>query len=624
MSAAACLRSLFLLLIAYLSLGAVNAHACTATAQDVFLVGNTTTDAACNYNTIQAAINAATCPAGTRIYLTSEVAYTAQHLAISNKNVSLIGRKSGTTCGALTIACGLMFPCPTAPLETISGSGHSGDSVITIRGASNVTIQYLTVSDGHDSSSGSGGGIDYDGTGSLTLDTSTVSNNVAGYGGGINVKATGGPAELHINQRTLILSNTANTSGGGIRIEGDTKMTMNAPFTWVALNEATSGYGGGVEVLNNATANIGSPGYVNAAVIYDNTAKYGGGIAVTADAYLYLYTTDPLHPVGIDNNTALNTGGGIYISPRSPSGSDICADNFRITNNIAQEGSGLYADVDSNGDGAQISLNSNSLGCEDRLATRGSVACDASQQCSIVHGNYAMDVGNGNAPTNGAALLLQSGNILYATKLDVRDNHGGYALRELGNTIEPVFYTTVALSNCLFAENSVSHELILSSDGNAHLNLFNCTFAHDSIGASRVIAANDVLALNDSIIDEGTTAALVFSGSASNLSNQYNIAGNTTGLAPGPTNIQTTPTYVDPTHGDYRLFYGLQGGTLVRSAGIDYAPPLGGIDIRELPRDQTISATPLFGKRDIGAYEMQGVADRIFIDTFGDQVLLAH
>jgi len=253
-------------------LTSVNAHACSATAQDVFLVGNTASDAACNYSTVQAAINAATCPAGTRIYLTSEVSYTAQHLAISNKNVSLIGRASGTACGALSVACGQMFPCPTAPLETISGSGHSGDSVITIRGASNVTIQYLTVSDGQDSSSGSGGGIDYDGTGTLTLDTSTISNNTAGYGGGINVKSSGGAAALQINKRTLIIGNTASTSGGGIRLEGGaTTMTMDAPYTWVALNQATSGYGGGVEILNNAIANIGSPGYVNAAVIYDNT-----------------------------------------------------------------------------------------------------------------------------------------------------------------------------------------------------------------------------------------------------------------------------------------------------------------------------------------------------------------
>jgi hypothetical protein len=32
----------------------------------------------------------------------------------------------------------------------------------------------------------------------------------------------------------------------------------------------------------------------------------------------------------------------------------------------------------------------------------------------------------------------------------------------------------------------------------------------------------------------------------------------------------------------------------------------------------------MYGDRDLGAYEMQGVGDRIFVDTFGDNVLLVH
>lgn len=32
----------------------------------------------------------------------------------------------------------------------------------------------------------------------------------------------------------------------------------------------------------------------------------------------------------------------------------------------------------------------------------------------------------------------------------------------------------------------------------------------------------------------------------------------------------------------------------------------------------------MYGVRDIDAYEMQGVSDRIFIDTFGDSVLLVN
>ncbi|QBB72079.1 hypothetical protein ELE36_17845 [Pseudolysobacter antarcticus] len=351
-------RASFLLLLCSLVFATINAHACSATAQDVLFVGNTTSDSACNYNTIQGAINAATCPVGTKIFVTSELTYTAQHLSISNKNITLIGSAPTAHCNSLSLVCGILFPCPTNPLETISGSGHSGDSVITIRGASNVTLQYLTISDGHDSDSGSGGGIDYDGTGSLTVDTSTVTNNTAGYGGGINVKGTGGPAELHINHRTLITDNTAKTSGGGIRVEGKAYLFMLADYTWVYNNTALAGYGGGVEIIGPAAGYIGSPGYAGIPVIYENQAKHGGGISVNAgstgslqDATLDLFSTDPQLPVRVSNNTASATGGGIYVQPYVSSAVEndrgfalVCATNFRIDNNIAKEGSAIYSD----------------------------------------------------------------------------------------------------------------------------------------------------------------------------------------------------------------------------------------------------------------------------------------
>jgi hypothetical protein len=56
-----------------------------------------------------------------------------------------------------------------------------------------------------------------------------------------------------------------------------------------------------------------------------------------------------------------------------------------------------------------------------------------------------------------------------------------------------------------------------------------------------------------------------------------------------------------------------------------YAPPVDGDDrdIRGLLRDQAIY-NPMYGDRDLGAYEMQGVSDRIFIDTFGDSALLVN
>jgi hypothetical protein len=216
-----------------------------------------------------------------------------------------------------------------------------------------------------------------------------------------------------------------------------------------------------------------------------------------------------------------------------------------------------------------------------------------------------------------------------ARNLDVRGNTGGYALRELGNTTFPTNYTDVHLINCLFADNTASAELILASgSGPSHLNLENCTFAHDTIGGSRVVAANDLLAFNDNLIDEGSQIdAVSFTGNASNLTAKYNIATDVTGLSLNMFNKEGRPTFIDVAHGDYRLFQGVLDGQLTTSLGIDYAPAVAGndLDIRGQLRDQTV-ASPFYGPRDAGAYEMQGldISDRIFIATFGDSILFVY
>ena len=568
----------------------------------------------CTYPSIQAAINAAA--SGDTISVADAGSAYSEKLTVTDKSLTI------SSCPCYNPLCLYDTTHNTLTNVTLSGAGGANAPVlkiVTTNANSPITVNLdrLTIQDGH-SGSTDGGGISFSGVGALNLTRTNVTSNTANYGAGINFRANGGDATLTINHDTLITYNTAAQSGGGIRIEGDgATLNANDKSTWIAFNEATGGLGGGIEVINSAVANIGSPGYLAGGVIYENTAKHGGGIA-SSGGRMYLYTTDPLHPVTIDNNTATSTGGGMYgIDSRA------CMKDFRITNNIAQEGTGIYSDVDGNGYGADFRINPAQGNCP--LLEPLGVACDASQTCNVVQSNVARAVLNGNQATDGAAILLQSGSYFPADRFAVRDNVGGYALRALGNTIEPAFFTDVNLSNCLFAGNTVNHELLLTSDGNAHTQVRNCTLAHDVIGGARVIAADDTMTLDYNIIDEGNLPALAFSGSASSLENQYNIAGNTTGMVATPYNIQTTPTFVDAAHGDYRLFYGIRNGVRVRSAGLDYAPPVTGDDrdIRGMPRDQAIT-TPLYGERDLGAYEMQGIGDRIFISTFGDDQLLVQ
>lgn len=642
MSATAVSRSAGLLLVISALLGAIDAHAaCSATSQDVFLVGNTATDAACNYSTIQAAIDAATCPAGTRIYITDELTYEAQHLGISGKNISLIGRAPGAKCGTQSAVCGTFFPCPTVPLETISGKNHSGDSVITIRGASNVTLQYLTISDGHDSDSGSGGGVDYDGTGTLTIDTSTITDNQAGYGGGINIKGSNGPAVLQINSHSLIEYNKATTSGGGIRVEGNAQLFMLHDYTVVQENVAAN-FGGGVEIIGPASAYIGSPGSGVQGVIYHNIASYGGGISINGgegdslNANVDFFGTDPQRPVRLQLNEASNSGGAIYLDPYVSSsvtnvraGASMCASNFRIDRNVAKEGAAIYSNEQDNlygATGGSVDVG-RVPGCDD--ANLGAVAC-SSAECNLIDGNLAEDRNAAYAPTTGATILGQDGTSVSLNHVVLRNNEGGYVLRLVGAGLS-------VLDNGLIVDNQITHNLIWdqydSIGYNEPLTIDSSTLAHNQVGG--YIIYDDLgVTVARSIIDEpGSTN---YGGSATPQMS-YVLGDDSSGLSSDPTNRVGAPAFIEPGHGsynypfdyhsDYRLRYSRTSGVVTASPGLDFAPAISGDDrdLRNLGYDQDLPAIPdLYGVRDVGAFEMHPYTDRVFTDSFGDEVMLAY
>ena len=312
----------------------------------------------CQFNDIQSAIDAVS-ECRTVIDVTREHLYTNQHLFIDSKpNVTLQGWGDGVGCAQIRST--LDFPpyeppSDVSPLVSLDGSG-SGGRVLTITGSSNVTLRNLNVLRGATDPSATGGGIDFNGNGSLTLTRSTLSFNSAGYGGGINMYGSGGAANLTLGSDTLVITNTASTSGGGIRLSGTTRMYALQPKTLIGYNHAPNGYGGGLEVLGPARADIGSPGYNGLGVLYGNDAQYGGGMDILtfhgdADAYVRVFTTDPANPVQISGNFASHTGGAVYLRSMVNFGFDVafsflCARDFRIEDNAAQEGAAIYSDAD--------------------------------------------------------------------------------------------------------------------------------------------------------------------------------------------------------------------------------------------------------------------------------------
>jgi len=577
-------------------------------------------DGTCNFSTIQAAVDAAAVSGETRINIAVNQTYTAQAIVINNQNLTLIG--GFPNCSNLLAPSGN---------TTISGAGNGTHSVIAIGGTSNVEIDNLTITDGHLGSGQTGGGIYFSASGTLTITSSTISNNTAEFGAGIEVNFA---TTVTINgPDTFITGNTAQNSGGGIQIEGDTTLYMLNDGIFIGQNTASGGNGGGLRIVGPATAFIGSPG-TGTGVIYDNMAVNGGGIAVEPnhdsadDANLYLFSTDPTRPARISNNAASQSGGGIYVgayaitNPTLLARGNVSACDYRIDGNVAREGSAVYLDSNSNvlGDSAGGQLFGDPNCLLDTTSAAARVTCTLEAGCHLIDGNQTIDINNNNQPTAGAALFGQPGSLVTADRMILRGNTGGYGIRQHGDG------ASVTLTNCLFAENQLSHELLFG-DANAPVSIENCTFANDLIGAVDVINNDIAISLSTSIIDEAGTQTLHFTGDSGRL-HVVNVLTNDNTLTPLGTGVVVgNPLFVDMAHGNYHLVATQLGNTIVASPAIDFAPPVAGDDrdIAGNPHDQDVAAiADRFGVRDLGAYEMQPISDRIFADGFGDPISLVY
>src|ERR1700755_777373 len=104
------------------------ALACNAA---VLRVGPSSSDHACDYNSLGDAFENLADNTTNTIQLSSGT-YPSEHGTIDGRTVTIIG--SYANCSATS-------PTPGAAYSIISGQGHTGDSVITIKGTSHVTLQ---------------------------------------------------------------------------------------------------------------------------------------------------------------------------------------------------------------------------------------------------------------------------------------------------------------------------------------------------------------------------------------------------------------------------------------------------------------------------------------------------
>jgi len=552
-------------------------------------------DGACSFSDLQPAIDAGL--GNDEIHVASTL-LSDQHLVISGKMVLIIGGYAN---------CSEAFPT----LGAATLNGRVGDSVMMIKGDSHVRLKNLAIIGGFMNTSGSqGGGINFIGHGSLVLESVIIEANTASYGGGINVSSDG-YTEVHINTGTVIAVNTALREGGGINIEGDTRLFILEPNTIIEANSALGqegpdagwGYGGGLQINAPARADIGSPGYHGLGVITGNGARYGGGVAVRPGGVFRFFSTDASQPITVSNNTASHTGGGIYVvSSESSAGARICGDVYHIDHNTAANGAAIYADRESGSAGVSglVFLQAEDIGttCGPEDATSfGAVRCPAGTSCNTISDNTATQEG-------GAVVLVQTGGFFQAKRLELRRNTAGRIIQTFDT------YNSF-VANCLIANNVSHNDIIEISHTTEPWGIFGCTVTDNVLDVgSPAISTFGELGIHQSIFwQPNRTLVNNRGGTVSGEGLIVNEDSSVSGLQQ-VTRVDD-PGFISASTGDYHLKAGSPAIDV-----LDASLALVSSDLAGNPRGKSLFGSPF--SYDVGAYERQFIPPMTFpsFETF--------
>jgi hypothetical protein len=286
------------------------------------------------YTTIQAAIDAA---GEDDLIKISQGTYT--ETLIINDNITLQGGWSQECTTRVT----------EDPQFTIVDGGGTG-SVVSISSDSTVTLDGLTVTNGH---AQKGGGVHVSGA-SATLDNMVVTGNVISptgpsfaqwaYGGGVYVyEGTVTLTNCQINYNTSDPSSSDICFGGGLALESEaldpaiaflenTQIMSNSNPSHSDPDGSTL-YGGGLYL--DPQSQVTFEGTDN--LIAYNESRAGGGV--------YMYGDVDLEGVMISDNFASMDGGGIFIASGFEGGR--ISNNYLLRNNADRDGDSIVAsDVD--------------------------------------------------------------------------------------------------------------------------------------------------------------------------------------------------------------------------------------------------------------------------------------
>jgi hypothetical protein len=533
-----------------------------------------------------------------------------QTVRINDKIISILGGFASCAAGATQTG-----------ISTFDAKGKvSNDPLIAITGRSFITITNFIIENGNNVGS-NGGGISVitSGTfGGLSLTNVDIKGNKADRGAGLFYKGAATTDTLTMVS-TTVESNSAVAAGGGVRIQGDVNMTMDAASSIKnntanpeAATNQNDGHGGGLQMLDNTQAVINGE-------ISGNKALAGGGMSLHDNAIAAMYAT--VH--GVDallvNNTAMNNaktdgeGGGVYLFPTlvDQFGNDgianpsFCANGVAVSGNTALDGAAVFgktasSDIfDFNGSGTVFVGGS----CGHGLAAPPCPTC-----ANFIQNNTATQ-------QNGAVIRREAHANDFFGFSSISGNKADHVFRISENSV-------FKCQNCLIANNAGNGTTTTDTvdifnfiDGASTntTNLVGCTIANNAL-AQAVFSDSDNLMVTDSVIWQPSHQTIpqpknttVFQNLLSQDGGSFSAAGFKT-----LTNVNSLsdPMFVNTAVGNYRLLEG--------SPAIDYSTTGtdGGIDFDGNPRGIILerAASPF----DVGAFERQSCKanDDIFCDSF--------
>jgi hypothetical protein len=553
----------------------------------VYTIGTPVGPGQCTHDSIQAAIDAA--PSNDQsalpvIHVTRTLSHDAQAIRV-NRFYQLRIEGGYATCDQAI---------QDGQLTTVSGAGGLPRPVLdiledTVPG--HIVLDHLMITGGDVDANGKGGGINFLGrdTATLEINDSVISNNMAGYGGGIYAEGEGYWTKISMTNVTIV-GNTARHDGGGLVAD---QVNLFSDSSLIAFNKALGepandgivhGYGGGVYGRAGPwqTLLVLRPGYNSLGSVYGNEAVYGGGVAIdgyntaaSADTQAYL----DLQHAEIVGNFASAKGGGIYLKSFSSEPSNrvdavVALKDASFIDNAAPEGAAVLF-----GGSGSDSLTTTKIACPDD-------AC-----INLFEGNVAQD--SGGAFTAGAVIKADAGTT--AIEFDttdgvvVRGNRGGSLVRMTGAGGQ------LGLDNALVHGNNFSQALVQQDGGS--LTLLGATIAGNTIAGMPLLSTtNAEVSIQSSILWQPGKTMLARSGGSQVVG--ASIASEVASLGAGATS--NDPQFVDPAHDDFRL--------RAASPGVDAAPDsssatdaLGQSRLVDLP----IVANRNGNGGDIGALERQ-------------------